>query len=140
MERHRLRSLLIGAAILAAGAIVAGVALNRGDERPVTLPIPGVRDSVLVEVLNTTGVDGLAREATRRLRRAGIDVVSVGSQREDAVDSTVIMVRRGDASAGERVRAVLGFGRVQTAADPRLLLDVTVLLGPDAAGALSLHP
>jgi len=106
----------------------------------VTLPIPGVRDSVLVEVLNTTGVDGLAREATRRLRRAGIDVVSVGSQREDAVDSTVILVRRGDASAGERVRAVLGFGRVQTAADPRLLLDVTVLLGPDAAGALSLHP
>jgi hypothetical protein len=104
------------------------------------LPIPGERDRITVEVINTTDVDGLARDVTRRLRRAGIDVVYVGSGREQAVDSTLILVRRGDPAAGERVRSALDLGRVGISPDPRLLLDVSVLLGPDAASALRRHP
>jgi hypothetical protein len=57
----------------------------------------------------------------------------------EAVDSTQILIRRGDASAATRVRNALGVGRIVEAPDPRLLLDVTVVLGPDAA-ALDRHP
>ncbi|HEX9580409.1 MAG TPA: LytR C-terminal domain-containing protein [Gemmatimonadales bacterium] len=118
----------------------AWLVIGGADAVPAALPIPGVRDTIAVEVLNTTVVDGLAREATRRLRRAGLDVVSVGSDRGAAVDSTLILVRRGDLASGERVRLALGLGQVMMVPDPRLLLDVSVLLGPDAAGAIRRDP
>ena len=114
--------------------------MNGSDAAPATLPIPGERDTITIEVLNATAVDGLARDVTRRLRRAGLDVVYVGSERGEPIDSTLILVRRGDSSAGERVRLELGLGRVVMAADSRLLLDVSVLLGADAARSLRLDP
>ncbi|HXV87208.1 MAG TPA: LytR C-terminal domain-containing protein [Gemmatimonadales bacterium] len=110
------------------------------DQAPDALPVPGERDTIAVEVLNTTDIDGLAREVTRRLRRAGLDVVSTGSDRAAPVESTLILVRRGDLTAGERIRTALGLGQVRMAADGRLLLDVSVLLGPDAVAALRVHP
>lgn len=108
-----------------------------GGER---LPIPGEGEHIVVEVLNTTETDGLAREITRRLRRAGIDVVSFGSSRERPVDSTTILIRRGDSTAALRVREALGLGRIRAEPDGRLLLDASVLLGPDAARAIDIHP
>ncbi len=94
----------------------------------------------MVEVVNQTGADGLAREVTRRLRRAGIDVVSFGSARDSSLDSTTIVVRRGDSTAAIRVRNALGLGRIAVDRDPRLLLDASVLVGPDLARALGFHP
>lgn len=84
-------------------------------------------------MLNATDVDGLARDVTRRLRRGGVDVVSFGSASEPGRDSTDLLVRRGDSAAGLVVRDVLGFGRVRLEPDASLLLDVTVVLGTDAA-------
>lgn len=85
----------------------------------------------MVEVLNASTRVGLARAATRRLRDAGLDVVYFGSDADTALDTTQVLVRRGDAAAGERVRQVLGAGRVRTAPDPARLVDVTVRLGAD---------
>jgi hypothetical protein len=95
-------------------------------------PIPGETDRVVVEVLNATGVTGLARGATRRLRDAGLDVVYFGSDTTEALDSTEVLLRRGDAAAAERVRRALGAGRVRAAPDAARLVDVTVRLGADA--------
>jgi hypothetical protein len=94
----------------------------------------------VVEVVNTTGTDGLAREITRHLRRAGIDVVAFGSDRDRLVDSTTILIRRGDSTGALRIRAALGLGRIRVEPDPRLLLDASVLLGPDASRVIDLHP
>jgi hypothetical protein len=88
-----------------------------------------------VEVLNGTDVDGLGRTVTRRLRQAGVDVVSYGTAGTSAGDSTLLVVRSADTAAAWAVREVLGFGRVVIEPDPRLLLDLTVVLGRDAAGA-----
>ena len=95
--------------------------------------VPGEGDRVIVEVLNATDVTGLARGATRQLRDAGLDVVYFGSDTSRALDSTEVLVRRGDAAAGERVRQALGTGRVRTAPDPARLVDITVRLGADFA-------
>ncbi len=103
-------------------------------------PIPGEgARHITAEVLNATTVDGLARNVTERLRRQGIDVVDFGSAPAPHPDSTEILIRRGDSTAAVAVRRALGTGRIVQAPDAGLLVDVTVLLGPDAT-ALDRHP
>jgi len=124
-------------------AVVAAAALWIGrdnDGSGTEAVIPGEGNRVVVEVLNATTADGLAREVTRRLRRAGIDVVGYGSARDSSLDSTTIVVRRGDSTAARQVRQALGLGRIAVNHDPRLLLDASVLIGPDLARALGFHP
>lgn len=96
-------------------------------------PIPGEGDRVTVEVLNATGIDGLARAMTRRLRHRGIDVVYFGTAPIDTLQTTLIAVRGADTTVAARVRDALGVGRIVMDPDPRLLLDASVLLGRDAA-------
>ena len=98
--------------------------------------IPGDRGPALtVEVLNASGRAGDAKVGTRLLRRAGIDVVYFGNAPStdllSGLDSTRIIVRRGPATAGERVRSALGVGRIEVRLDSARLLDVSVLLGAD---------
>ena len=113
--------------------LLAVLAACGSDAANTRFPVPGEHGPrVTVEVLNATAVDGLARRLTERLRRGGLDVVYFGSAAAP-VDSTRIVIRRGDSSAAVRVRETLGTGRIVDDPDPRLLLDVTVLLGPDAA-------
>lgn len=130
-------------AAVTAAAVVAAVTwmqLRGGRAARAPMVVPGEGTTVVVEVLNATAADGLAREVTRRLRRAGIDVVNYGSARDTALDSTTIVVRRGDPAAARQVRRALGTGRITVDRDPRLLLDASVLLGPDLAQALGFHP
>ncbi|HEY2824855.1 MAG TPA: LytR C-terminal domain-containing protein [Gemmatimonadales bacterium] len=109
--------------------------------KPEPLNIPGDSGpTVTVEVLNTIGVDGLAGRVTAKLRRSGIDVVAFGSGGGDARTTTEILVRRGDSTAGLRVKRALGMGRVRVVPNAALLLDVSVLVGADAAQAFKLHP
>lgn len=92
--------------------------------------IPSAEDRVLVEVLNGTSRQGLARHGTRQLRRRGLDVIYFG--RADAPeDSTRILLRRGGREAADRVRAALGIGSVSVVPDTLRRVDVTVILGRD---------
>lgn len=123
---------------------VAGVAC-RGDRNAGSdLPIPGEHGPHLtVEVLNASGKPGLAKIGTRVLRRAGIDVVAFGNARDSAggLDSTRVVVRRGDRAIGERVRRALGVGRVVIQLDSARLLDASVFLGGDfTSPRLEFHP
>jgi hypothetical protein len=93
--------------------------------------VPGDEDRVQVEVLNTTDAVGQARSATRRLRDAGLDVVYFGTEGGQGLDSTQILVRRGNSATGTRVRRALGVGGVRVQSDSTRLVDVTVRLGRD---------
>jgi len=125
------------AAALAGGAWLAwrGGAGERGQH-----PIPGEGVRITVEVLNATGVDGLARATTRQLRNAGIDVVYFGTASSDTLELTYIAVRRGDTTAAMRIRAALGVGRIVVEPDSRLLLDASVFLGRDITPLIYLGP
>ncbi|HEV8383186.1 MAG TPA: LytR C-terminal domain-containing protein [Gemmatimonadales bacterium] len=124
--------------------IVGLVLVGCGGGSTQTHPIPGDRGAAItVEVLNASGRAGDARIGTRLLRRAGIDVVYFGNAPESGLDSTRIIVRRGAAKVGERVREALGQGRVEVELDSSKLLDVSVLLGADfaaSARSLDFHP
>ena len=135
-----MRRILIAAgaaAALAGGAWLAwrGGAGERGQH-----PIPGEGVRITVEVLNATGVDGLARATTRQLRNAGIDVVYFGTASSDTLEQTYIAVRRGDTTAAMRIRAALGVGRIVVEPDSRLLLDASVFLGRDITPLIYLGP
>jgi len=138
LERADLKRWSRWAGAVAALALVLVVAWRLaipGRGAPTRYDVPGTRMPYTVEVLNGTDVDGLARTVTRRLRQGGVDVVSYGTAGTAAGDSTLLVVRSADTAAAWAVREVLGFGRVVIEPDPRPLLDLTVILGRDAAGA-----
>ena len=101
--------------------------------------IPGEGNRITVEVLNGTTMNGLARQVTRQLRRQGIDVVYFGSAASPDADSTLVIARRGDTAAAGIVRKALGVGTITDEASAQLLLDVTVVLGRDAARSVSVR-
>ncbi len=88
-------------------------------------------DRVRVEVLNAAGRTGLAREATRRLRSRGFDVVYFGNAGEFGRDSSIVLDRVGDERTARRVAGALGIRNVASEPDSSLLLDVSVILGMD---------
>jgi calcineurin-like phosphoesterase len=121
--------------------VVVWAYAHRGPERIIPAIIPGDRGpAVTVEVLNATAIDGLAREIARKLRRQGIDVVYFGAAGRHDLDSTMILIRRGDSTAAVAVRNALGSGRVALELDPQRLLDISVVVGRDAASTLDRHP
>jgi hypothetical protein len=126
------------AGLLAVVAVVslAWILTDRAAGGRADYGVPGSRLPFTVEVLNGTDVDGLARRATLHLRRAGLDVVFYGTS-ADSADSTTIIIRGTDPAAGDAVRDALGVGQIRVDPDPRLLLDVTVVVGRDAVGALN---
>jgi hypothetical protein len=102
-------------------------------------PLPAPDHRITVEVLNASGRAGLARGATRMLRRRGLDVVFFGNA-DTAADSTRIMVRQGDPGAGRDVRDALGMGRVTIQPDTLRRVNVSVTLGRDFRIRGDLHP
>ncbi|MGH7628292.1 MAG: LytR C-terminal domain-containing protein [Gemmatimonadales bacterium] len=131
-RRHVLGTLIAVAAI----ATTAAALVLRGRPDRVTghaFAIPSADDRVVVEVLNGTPRPGLARSATRVLRRQGLDVVFFGNWHgEGLVRTTKIVVRRGADQAGaRRVAAALGGGEVVVDVDTLRRVDVSVILGED---------
>ena len=99
-------------------------------------------ERIQVEVLNASGRASVARVGTRVLRHGGIDVVSFGNAPASVgvLDSTEIVIRRGPAVLGERIRRVLGVGRVFVRLDSTLLVDASVYLGKNFPAPLDFHP
>ena len=123
-------------------AAVLGLACCRGDGGKAPAKIPGEEGPPLVvEVLNASARAGSARVGTRMLRAAGIDVVNFGNAAGTGpLDSTRIVVRRGTAAVGQRVRQALGAGIVTLELDSAKLLDVSVFLGRDFSPRVQFHP
>ncbi len=127
-------------------ALIACIALAGacGDRsESAAYPVPGEQGApVIAEVLNGTSRSGLARLGTRVLRRANVDVVFFGNtpSRDGELDSTRIIVRRGSAEVGERLRRALGVGMIVVERDSSLLLDASVWLGNDFSPRLEFHP
>lgn len=134
------RWLIAGGSLLLLALLILVIRATRRDH--VTghaYDIPSARNRIMVEVLNGTSRQGLARQGTRQLRGQGLDVVYFG-QADSAADSTRILVRRGDPGRGDQVRAALGGGRIEVATDSLRRVDVTVILGWDFQPSGGLRP
>ncbi len=97
---------------------------------------------VTVEVLNATQETGLARTTTVRLREAGLDVISFGGAdaAQRGLEGTTIFLRRSDTLGVGRILALFPSAEVRDAPLASLLVDLTVVLGPDAARSTKQQP
>ena len=93
----------------------------------------------MVEVLNGTRRQGVARTATRMLRARGVDVVFLGNA-DSAETRTRVIVRRGDPKRAGTVVGVLGVGKIVVEPDTFRRVDVSVILGDDFRPRLDIHP
>ena len=119
--------------VIAVAVLTAGVLYWRRDglapPEAVKVLVPdGVR--IKVEILNASGVRGLARRATFALRDAGFDVMDFENAGENR-DSTLVLSRSGHDDWANLVARALGGARVESRPDSSRYLDVTVLLGAD---------
>lgn len=84
---------------------------------------------VRVEVLNASRERGLARRATMHLRDLGYDVVGSGNAGGEPRDTSLVLLRVGEAAWGERLGRAMGGAPVETRPDSSRHVDATVLVG-----------
>ncbi len=97
---------------------------------------------IIVEVLNASGVSGLARRATFLLRDRGFDVVGWGNDPLGRRTETLILDYTNKPEAAERLARVLGGATIEAGKDSLLRgLDITVRLGSSYSPAREpFHP
>jgi len=122
------------AVLLLAGSMIVGMVGDAGAPGPVDAPARTVARRVRVEVLNASGVSGLARTATERLRDGGYDVVYFGNARGFGPDTSMVLNRAGEPENAHGVARLLDIARVVTRPDSTLYLEVTVVIGRDWTG------
>jgi hypothetical protein len=133
-------AVLVGS--LAAGLMRgrAGAAGTAGSHGVTETAVPGAADSggaarpagrVRVEVLNASGVPGLAAKGRTMLRDRGFDVVFVGNANGYAPDTSLVLDRVGRMEAARAVADEMAIPRVFARPDANVFVDVTVVLGKD---------
>jgi hypothetical protein len=132
MNRRRLLLVLVlGVTVAVAGISVTRRVLTRGPRDllgDTTTAPAGQR--VVVEVLNASGVSGLARRATFLLRDRGFDVVGWGNDPRGRRSETLIVDYTDKPEAADRLARVLGGAKVERGKDSLDRgLDLTVKLG-----------
>ena len=126
------RNLWLGLAVgLCAVSLWAGVRSRHADP-PGAAPAPG-SPAVHLRVLNGTDVPGLARDLGRSLGAAGLVIGGVGDAPRPVPAATLLVNRRLDAAAAERLAVRLGGVPVVREWDRRCSEDAVLVLGPDWA-------
>ncbi len=89
--------------------------------------------TISVEILNGTGVTGLARRTKDLYERYGFDVVSFDNADRDDHETTRVIDRQGDPAAAQRAAEIIRAPRVES--EPvDSPIDVTIILGRDFDG------
>ncbi len=96
---------------------------------PGAAPRPAGR--VRVEVLNASGVPGLAARGRTMLRDRGFDVVYVGNASGYEPDTSLVLDRVGRMELARSVADEMAIPRVYARPDSNVFVDVTVVLGKD---------
>lgn len=86
-------------------------------------------ERIKVEVINYTGIEGLAANMVETLRTSGFEA----SGRDERPDPsmTTLVIERNDSNAGKAVQEVIKAGRVVKWPDSKSVFDVTIKIGND---------
>lgn len=93
------------------------------------------QQSIRVVLYNGSGVPGVAGKAAQELIKRGFRVVKTDNADRFDYKETQIVVQHGPDADGERVRGVLGVGRVLRQEADQQIADIIVILGRDYAPA-----
>ncbi len=98
----------------------------------------GEAPQIQIEVLNGTGISGLAMKTAVELRKLGVDVLIVGDAEHFHFERSVIVDRRGNKDIVSRLSRLTGCGNVVEQRQERPLVDATFVIGSDVS-ELSVH-
>ena len=92
----------------------------------------GFNKNIQLNVLNASGVPGIASKTRNHLRQLGFDVVEIGNY-DMLMDSTIIIDRLGDRTSSYKLSKAVGLDerRIETVIDSSLYLRATLILGKD---------
>jgi len=86
---------------------------------------------IKIEVLNACGIDDLARDTSRFLRKKGFDVTYFGNAAEYQNKTIIVDKLSTDKKWGKIVGRTLGIKTISTHIDSTRLVHVIILLGKD---------
>lgn len=130
-------NLALGVVLVAAAVLVWSFSQRVTSPRPDPnrLENPGglLGDVIQLELLNATGVEGLAGEMRQYFIDLGFDVVEVGNLPSGSVQETVILDRIGNPDAAEQVALALGVDstRIRQDLKPTWFIDASIHIGAD---------
>ena len=89
--------------------------------------------SYQIDVQNGTGENGVAAEFRAYLKKKGFDVVEMKDYKNRDVNKTMVIDRRGNKKAAQRVAETLGISEknIIQQRDSTYFLDVTLVIGKD---------
>ncbi|MBI9106918.1 MAG: LCP family protein [Spirochaetales bacterium] len=102
--------------------------------------------NISIEILNGTGVNGLASRTSQVFQSFGYDVAHIGNHESAEIEKTKIIDRRGDIAQAQRVASIIKCSNVESAADNAVTddenytniltenIDLVILLGKDFDG------
>jgi hypothetical protein len=144
--KDRFQTLLFALVLMGVGALVASFWLEwreprltddaaatlAGEEPSADEPVePDRAGRLRVEVLNSSGDRGAARQVADRLRQAGFDVLYFGNAPSFDREFTLVVNRSGQTGLARRIADSVGVDSVGTEVDPELYLDASFYLGRD---------
>lgn len=91
----------------------------------------GENDMIKVEVLNGSGISGLAVKAGNILKDKGFDVIDTGNADSTQYSETIVYDRKGQGDIAIKVAEALDIKGYKVDLDEKAKADVTVILGKD---------
>ena len=100
---------------------------------------------ISVEIINASGITGLANKLSNKMRLTGFDVINTGNYPFNFeipfnyLDNTVVIDRTGNLELAIATADSMGLSRnkVTQIVNKKLLLDVTVLIGKDLGKSIN---
>jgi anionic cell wall polymer biosynthesis LytR-Cps2A-Psr (LCP) family protein len=87
--------------------------------------------SIKIKIVNGTDVPGLARKTRERLIREGLNVVEFGTSPYRKMSKSIIINRRGNIMAVNRVAALTGIQNIYHIIDNTQLHNIMIIIGED---------
>lgn len=92
-----------------------------------------IDSSIKIKIVNGTGVPGLARKMRESLIREGLNVVEFGTSPYRKMERSVIINKRGNVAAVNRVAELTGIQNIYHVIDNTQLHNVMIIIGEDLA-------
>jgi len=128
--------------MLAAAAYFAYAYIRQEKEKALQKENQTVAQRVVqLDVLNGSGVNGMASKFTEHLRKAGFDVVESKNYKSSQVAQTLVVDRIGNLAAARRVAEAIGVSanNIIQQINPDYYVDVSVIIGGDYRSLMPLH-
>jgi hypothetical protein len=125
--------LILVAALVVVSMIVGSLRISElsGSKPPVN--DDGVPSIGRIQILNGSGVSGVAKRAADFLRSKGFDVKNTGNAPTSNYEFTIVISRTGDMKNAQRIGGALGTEKVIMMRDSLSIYDVDVFIGADYA-------